>query len=215
MDAPQGFSVAASDASNKDAGKPSRSSSSLPRCPTSPAAATDPKSHARHLIAKSGKRSRRKSPLLSAKIAKAKRATREFVSKELGHEVDSDEERQYWEARSKASEKKCVAEEARWAALTPEEQRQERVSHGTEYLRNHIKPILVLSMCKTKLYLDRYPEFVLQMAPGSINGATCQGVDCTRRILPGCYRIALTPGMRYSIGPGKNTLSRIAYHIRD
>jgi hypothetical protein len=57
--------------------------------------------------------------------------------------------------------------------------------------------------------VDRYPIFLLQLAPQSHNGATCRLSLCTDRILPGQYRIAVSPGAAdpRGIGPGEMLLS--------
>jgi len=53
------------------------------------------------------------------------------------------------------------------------------------------------------LHLDHYPLFVLQTAPESRNGAGCKLPQCTARIVPGQYRIALSPGENHWAGPGE------------
>jgi hypothetical protein len=103
--------------------------------------------------------------------------------------VDSDGERQYWQD----CRDRDRAEEARRDALSPEARRQEDVQFSANILRAHIKPRLALDYSGLP-HLEHYPLFVLQTAPESRNGAGCKLSECTKRIAPGQYRIALSPG---------------------
>ncbi|KIW20496.1 hypothetical protein PV08_01071 [Exophiala spinifera] len=125
-----------------------------------------------------------------------KRRRRDNIAAEVGHEVDSDGEREYWEAISR----RHAAEEARRQALSPEARRQEDIESSAEVLRNHIKPKLILDHFSC-VRLRHYPLFLLQTAPDSRNGARCRQRHCTDRIDPGKYRIAVSPGLWDSRGP--------------
>ncbi|EXJ54956.1 uncharacterized protein A1O5_12867 [Cladophialophora psammophila CBS 110553] len=125
-----------------------------------------------------------------------KRRRRENVARKVGHDVDSDEEREYW----RAVFNRHAAEEARRQALSPEARRQEDIQRSAEVLRNHIKPQLTLDSSGSGR-LRYYPLFLFQEAPDSRNGATCRLDHCTDRITPGQYRIALSPGIWDSRGP--------------
>jgi hypothetical protein len=127
-----------------------------------------------------------------------KRKRRENIARKVGHEVDSDGEQEYW----RAALDRHVAEEARRQALSPEARRQEEIERSAEIFRNHIKPQLILDRFGSAR-LRHYPLFLLQTAPDSRNGATCRLHDCTDRIAPGQYRIALSPGIWDARGPGK------------
>lgn len=130
-----------------------------------------------------------------------KRIRRENIARQVGHEVDSDGEREYWQA----SHDRLVAEEARRQALSPEAQRKEDNELSAKALRSHIKPQLTFHHSGlARLY--HYPLFVLQTAPDSRNGAACRLMHCTDRITPGQYRIALSPGSSVWRSPGKITL---------
>ena len=127
-----------------------------------------------------------------------KRKRRENIAREVGHEVDSDGEREF----CRAIHDRHVAEEARRQALSPEARRQEDIERSAKIFRDHIKPQLTLdSSDLPRLY--RYPLFLLQMAPDSRNGANCRLDHCTDRIAPGQYRIAVSPGIWDSRGPGE------------
>lgn len=127
-----------------------------------------------------------------------KRKRRENIARKVGHEVDSDGEREYWQA----VHDRLAAEEARRQALSPEARRQEDIERSAETLRDHIKPQLALdSSGLARLY--HYPLFLLQTAPDSRNGANCRLHHCTDRIAPGQYRIALSPGIWDARGPGE------------
>jgi hypothetical protein len=127
-----------------------------------------------------------------------KRNRRANIAKQVGHEVDSDGEREYWQA----VEDHWDAEEARRQALSPEARRRENIEISARIFRDHIKPQLRLdSSGLPDLY--HYPLFLLQTAPNSRNGATCKLSDCTDRIVPGQYRIALSPGTWYARSPGE------------
>jgi hypothetical protein len=127
-----------------------------------------------------------------------KRKRRENIAREVGHEVDSDGEREYF----RALYDRDVAEETRRKAISPEERRQEDIKCSARIFRNHIKPQLALdSSGSPRLY--HYPLFLLQTAPDSTNGATCRLSHCTDRIAPGQYRIAVTPGNWDARGPGE------------
>jgi hypothetical protein len=127
-----------------------------------------------------------------------KRKRRENIARKVGHEVDSDGEREYWQA----VHDRLAAEEARRQALSPEARRQEDIERSAETLRDHIKPQLTLdSSGLARLY--HYPLFLLQTAPDSRNGANCRLHHCNDRIAPGQYRIALSPGIWDARGPGE------------
>lgn len=127
-----------------------------------------------------------------------KRRRRENIAKQVGHEVDSDGEREYW----RGVEDTLAAEEARRQELSPEARRQEDIDVSAASFRQHIKPKLTLvSSGFPRLY--HYPLFLLQMAPESRDGATCRLMPCTDRIAPGQYRIAVSPGAWYSRNPGE------------
>ena len=127
-----------------------------------------------------------------------KRKRRENIAREVGHEVDSDGEREYL----RAVHDRHVAEETRRQALSPEARRQEDMERSAEIFRDHIKPQLTLnSIGLPRLY--HYPLFLLQTAPDSRNGAICRLHHCTYRIAPGQYRIALSPGIWDARGPGE------------
>ena len=127
-----------------------------------------------------------------------KRKRRENIAREVGHEVDSDGEREYW----RAVHDRHAAEEARRQALSPEVRRQEDIESSAEVLRGHVKPQLTLDSSGLA-HLYHYPLFLLQTAPDSRNGATCRLHHCTDRITPGQYRIALSPGIWDARGPGE------------
>jgi len=127
-----------------------------------------------------------------------KRKRRQNIAKKLGHEVDSDGEREYLRELSD----RLGAEEARRQALTPEARRQENIEAAAKTFRDHIKPQLIFDSSGSAC-LYHYPLFKLQLAPDSHNGATCRLPDCTDRIAPGQYRIAVSPGSWYTRAPGK------------
>jgi hypothetical protein len=127
-----------------------------------------------------------------------KRKRRENIARKVGHEVDSDGEREY----RRAFHDRIVAEETRRQALSPEARRREDIDRSAEIFRDHIKPQLTLDFFGLpRLY--RYPLFLLQTAPDSRNGANCRLHHCTDRIAPGQYRIALSPGIWDARGPGE------------
>lgn len=95
------------------------------------------------------------------------------------------------------------AEEARRAALSLEARKEEDIKIERKMLEDHIKPRFLTDMFGLPIALDRYVLFILQSAPGSNNGSTCRFEHCTNRILPGQYRIALSPGMNDPRGPGE------------
>jgi hypothetical protein len=127
-----------------------------------------------------------------------KRKRRENIARRVGHEVDSDGEREYW----RAVHDRHAAEEARRQALSPEARRQEDNERSAEIFRDHIKPQLTLDSSGLP-YLYHYPLFLLQLAPDSNNGANCRLHHCTDRIAPGTYRIALSGGIWDARGPGE------------
>ncbi|GIK05801.1 hypothetical protein Aspvir_009914 [Aspergillus viridinutans] len=94
---------------------------------------------------------------------------------------------------SEREEAEHAAEHARRQALSPEERRQEDIGSDKRNLMRHLKPQF-LSGFSGDAQLSHYPIFLLQKAPDSRNGATCRGISCTDRILPGDYRIAVSPG---------------------
>jgi hypothetical protein len=126
-----------------------------------------------------------------------KRKRREKIAREVGHEVDSDGEREYW----RAVHNRFAAEEARRDALSPEARRREDIECSAKTLRDHIKPQLTLDSGSIRLY--HYPLFLLQRTLDSRNGANCRFHHCTDRIDPGQYRIALSPGIWDARGPGE------------
>jgi hypothetical protein len=127
-----------------------------------------------------------------------KRRRRERLVEAAGHELDSDGEREYLQA----SYARFAAEEARRKALSPEARRQEDIESAAEVFRGHIKPRLAFDYAGGA-HLQHYPLFLLQSAPDSPNGAKCRLRHCSDRIVPGQYRIAVSPGMWDSRGPGK------------
>ncbi|KIW63053.1 hypothetical protein PV04_09931 [Phialophora macrospora] len=128
-----------------------------------------------------------------------KRRRRERIAKAVGHEIDSDGEREYWRAKFD----RFAAEEARRAALSPEARRQEDIEGAAELFRAHIKPVLAFDYAGAA-HLRHYPLFLLQSAP---NGAACRLRHCSDRIAPGQYRIAVSPGAGYPRGPDH-------YHVK-
>lgn len=94
-------------------------------------------------------------------------------------------------------------EEARRAALSPEARKEEHIKAARKMLERHIEPRFLTNMFGLPIALDHYPLFILQSAPASNRGATCRFDYCTDRILPGQYRIALSPGMSDPRGPGE------------
>ena len=127
-----------------------------------------------------------------------KRRRREVIAGEVGHEVDSDGEREYWQAM----EEREAAEDARRQALSPEARRKEVIEDAAKIFRDHIKPQLTLDY-SGNVRIGHYPLFLLQLAPDSRNGAGCGLRHCAHRIKPGQYRIAVLPGSGYWRGPGK------------
>ena len=122
------------------------------------------------------------------------------ISSEVGHEVNSDEEREYLEKRRQtlkenreAAKARRAAEDARRAALSPNERRQEDVDSQARHFRNFIKP-QVLPGATQPSDVQHYPLFLLQEAPKSSRGATCRFRLCDDRINPYEYRIAVSPG---------------------
>jgi hypothetical protein len=126
------------------------------------------------------------------------------IAEELGHEVDSDGEREYYNARWAEMNAAFLAEDARRNALSPEERRQEDIKQQADEFKKHIKPILSLDFAG-HLVVDGYLLFLLQLAPHSHNGATCRLRLCTDCILPGQYRVAVSPGVAHY--PGEMLLS--------
>ncbi|GFG15670.1 hypothetical protein IFM5058_07569 [Aspergillus udagawae] len=86
-----------------------------------------------------------------------------------------------------------TAEHARRQALSPEERKQEDIERDKRDLKRHLKPQFS-SGFSGEARLSHYPIFQLQNAPDSRNGAACKGISCIHRILPGDYRIAVSPG---------------------
>jgi hypothetical protein len=127
-----------------------------------------------------------------------KRKRRDNLAKKVGHEVDSDGEREHF----RAVLGRHFAEGARRQALSPEARRQEDIERSAKIFRDHVKPRLTLDSSDLP-HLPHYPLFLLQLAPDSRNGATCRLDHCTDRIAPGQYRIALSPGIWDARGPGK------------
>jgi hypothetical protein len=131
-----------------------------------------------------------------AESSKRKRA--ETAIERMARLMDSDEEQERWRAVSARFD----AEQARREALSPEERDREDTECQAGLLRSHIEP--QLEVCFDGVaHLDYYPIFQFQKAPHSHNGATCRFIHCTNRIVPGQYRIALSPGMSDPRGPGE------------
>ncbi|KAJ4514887.1 hypothetical protein HRR75_004251 [Exophiala dermatitidis] len=124
------------------------------------------------------------------------RRRRERIAKKVGHEIDSDGEREYWRAVYDRS----MAESARREALSPEARRQEDIESAAKAFRSHIEPILAFDDAGVA-HLQHYPLFLLQRAPESHNGAACRLPHCFDRIAPGQYRIAVSPGSWDPRGP--------------
>lgn len=85
----------------------------------------------------------------------------------------------------------------------PKPEKKEDIKGFRSDLRDHIKPQLICDRYGFPTGLHYYPRFILQLALYSHNGSTCRFDYCTHRIKPGQYRIALTPGMSDSRGPGE------------
>ncbi|KAJ4553785.1 hypothetical protein HRR93_001852 [Exophiala dermatitidis] len=130
------------------------------------------------------------------------RRRRERIAKKVGHEIDSDGEREYWRAVYDRS----MAESARREALSPEARRQEDIESAAKAFRSHIEPILAFDDAGVA-HLQHYPLFLLQRAPESHNGAACRLPHCFDRIAPGQYRIAVSPGSWDPRGPDH-------YHVK-
>jgi hypothetical protein len=131
-----------------------------------------------------------------------KRKHRAFVSEKVGHEVNTDEEREYDKAEKERADRwfaefdaKWKAEEARREALSPEERRNEDVVGAAKRFRGSIFPRLRIDDSRSWCCLHYYPRFVLQEAPMSPNGARCCSGLCEDRVLPGQYRICVTSGI--------------------
>lgn len=131
---------------------------------------------------------------------KQKRTRRKRIAWEVGDEVDSDGEEEYW----LAFDNRLEAEEARREALSPEERRQEDIELSAKAFRKHIKPQLILDYTGFAR-LSHFPLFLLQTAPDSRSRAKCRLPHCSDGIAPGQYRIALTPGIWNSRGQGKTS----------
>ena len=114
------------------------------------------------------------------------------MAKDLGRDVDTYGEGECENAWFKLHNAKFEAEEARRAALSPEERRKEDIAAAASWFRERIKPQMNFNHLSCHLY--HYPTFVLQLAPDSHNGATCRFSLCTDRIRPGEYRITVSPG---------------------
>lgn len=141
------------------------------------------------------KKTKTKAPGNSA-WEKRKRENRERISKEVGHDVDTDEEQAYedarWERWNAEFEAKYAAEEARRNALTPQEREKEDLALEVKSFEESITPHVHFFQSSTECFLDYYPLFILQYAPSSPNGATCRSASCTDRINPGEYRFLVT-----------------------
>ncbi|KAL9615755.1 MAG: hypothetical protein Q9160_009282 [Pyrenula sp. 1 TL-2023] len=120
---------------------------------------------------------------------KRKRIRRENIARIVGHEVDSDGEREYF----RACRDRDVAEVARRKALSPEARTKEDIERSEEALRRHIKPQLTFHYSGLAK-LCHYPLFLLQTVLDARNATACRLFHCTDRIIPGQYRIALSPG---------------------
>lgn len=131
-----------------------------------------------------------------ARLEKRKRERRAVISKELGHEVDTDEEWAYEKERSDRSwaefQARWEAEEARRQALSPEARRREDIDKAAEVFKDDIKP-QVHTTYSGQAFLGFYQLFLLQTAPHSHNGSICRFELCEDRIMPGEYRIVVSP----------------------
>jgi hypothetical protein len=105
-----------------------------------------------------------------------------------------------------------TAEHARRQALSLEERQQEDIERDKRDLKRHLKPQFS-SGFSGEARLSHYPIFQLQNAPDSRNGAACKGISCTDRILPGDYRIAVSPGRNAYGNPGKSESLRTTVHL--
>ena len=121
------------------------------------------------------------------------------IARELGRDlasIDSDEERKYFNRLGEEDR----AEEERRQALSPEEWRQEDVQSAARVFERHVNTHL------GPYSRLPYPIFLLQAAPESNNGATCQLIHCPERILSHDYRITVDPGSRHWSGSRGNLL---------
>ncbi|KAE8382662.1 hypothetical protein BDV26DRAFT_288226 [Aspergillus bertholletiae] len=149
-------------------------------------------------IRPSASRQKRSRKTAASKAEARRKRRRQNIAREMGREDDSigtDEEREYWNG----VRQHLIAEEARRQALSPEERRRENTRKEAQALRDHLKPRFE-PYWRSMETLSHYPIFVLQDAPPSNNGATCQLGSCPDRILPGDYRIAVTPGRQNYYG---------------
>jgi hypothetical protein len=156
--------------------------------------------------APSSSRRKRARQSSTSQCEEEKKRWRQNLARRLGREgdtINSDEEREYWDAL----EQRYAAEEARRNALSPEERRQEDIQQEAKALKEHIKPQFERGWASSVKILSYYPIFVLQTAPPSNRGAKCRIDSCTVTIRPGEYRIAVTPGNHnYYQNPGKRAL---------
>jgi len=130
-----------------------------------------------------------------------KRKHREFISRKVGHEVNTDEEREYDKAEKERADRRFAELEAKWKseearreALSPEERRNEDVADAAKRFQDSITPQLRMDDSRSWCCLIYYPRFVLQEAPLSPNGARCCSGICENRVLPGQYRICVSSG---------------------
>lgn len=133
--------------------------------------------------------------------ALVKRKTyRETISELVGHDVDTDEEREYREACTERRRAKFRVEWARRFPLTPGERWRLYIAEARETFESNIAPHIKFFPPTSLCYLDSYSLFKPQMSPRSSWGATCESGICTRRIYERDYRFFVN----FSVwGPGK------------
>ena len=180
-------SSAESPAQDRSSGVPERPPSSLANAPNSlTAVVAIPSSadSANAAVQEATRRAQRtkQEEQTQRQLKSLKRRVRARIARQVGHEVDSDGEKECWQS----CRERDGVEAARRKALSPEER-------APEDFRTFITPRIEVD-APGRVSLEHYPLFFLQEAPRSQNGTTCTFTPCTDRIRPGDYRMTVAPG---------------------